>query len=104
MNVLGTENVLAACQEHGIRVLVYTSTPSVVIAGDDIVNGDESLPYAAKFLDNYTESKAAAEQLVLQANNTLTSSSSSVCVCVCVHSCVHSTLFVSVSISHFQMV
>src|SRR5690349_24598759 len=28
-NVLGTQNVIAACRAHGIGRLVYTSTPSV---------------------------------------------------------------------------
>ncbi|HWI23675.1 MAG TPA: NAD(P)-dependent oxidoreductase, partial [Lysobacter sp.] len=28
-NVVGTQNVLAACRAHGIARLVYTSTPSV---------------------------------------------------------------------------
>src|SRR5262245_3594005 len=32
-NVVGTENVLAACRSAGVRRLVYTSSPSVVFAG-----------------------------------------------------------------------
>src|SRR4051812_29031007 len=35
-NVVGTENVLAACREHRIAKLVYTSSPSVVFAGADM--------------------------------------------------------------------
>ena len=34
-NVLGTENVLAACRAHGVRRLVFTSSPSVAFAGVD---------------------------------------------------------------------
>ncbi len=67
-NVLGTRNVLEACQSHGIAHLVYTSSPSVVHGGGDIEGGDESLPYAEHFHAPYPETKARAEQLVLAAN------------------------------------
>ncbi len=67
-NVTGTANVLAACAEHGIDWLVYTSSPSVVHAGGDIENGDESLPNPEHFQSPYPETKARAERLVLAAN------------------------------------
>lgn len=67
-NVLGTENVLAACARHAIGLLVYTSSPSVVHSAGDIENGDESLPYPAHFQAPYPETKARAERLVLAAN------------------------------------
>jgi 2-alkyl-3-oxoalkanoate reductase len=67
-NVTGTANVLAACAEHGIGILVHTSSPSVVHGGGDIENGDESLPYAEHFHAPYPETKARAERLVLAAN------------------------------------
>ncbi len=69
INVQGTENVLQACREQGVPRLVYTSTPSVVFNGRDIAGGDESLPYAGKFLCHYARSKAMAEKMVLAANN-----------------------------------
>ncbi len=65
INVLGTENVLTACKKNRIRHLVYTSTPSVVFNGEDIVNGDEGLPYATRFLCHYARSKVMAEKMVL---------------------------------------
>lgn len=68
INVLGTGNVLQACHEQGVRRLVYTSTPSVVFNRRDIEGGDESLPYAGKFLCHYARSKAMAEKMVLAAN------------------------------------
>jgi len=68
-NVTGTENVLAACALHGIGLLVYTSSPSVVHVGGDIENGDESLPYADHFQAPYPETKARAERMVLAANS-----------------------------------
>ena len=67
-NVLGTRNILAACAEHGIRRLVYTSTPSVIHAGGDVEGADESLPVATHFETAYPATKAAAERLVLAAN------------------------------------
>lgn len=67
-NVGGTLAVLGACEIHGIRKLVYTSTPSVVHAGGDIEGGDESLPYPNHFAAHYPATKAAAEQQVLAAN------------------------------------
>ncbi len=67
-NVTGTENVLAACRKHGVRKLVYTSTPSVIYDGRDIAGGDESLPYPERFEAAYPETKAAAERRVLAAD------------------------------------
>jgi nucleoside-diphosphate-sugar epimerase len=67
-NVTGTENVIAACRKHGVRKLVYTSTPSVVHGGGDIEGADESLPYPDHFDAPYPETKAAAEKAVLAAN------------------------------------
>ena len=68
-NVIGTDNVLAACRTHGVESLVYTSSPSVVHGGGDIEHGDESLPYADHFQAPYPETKARAEQAVLAAND-----------------------------------
>ncbi len=67
-NVVGTDNVLAACRAHGVKRLVYTSTPSVVHSGRDIEGGDESLPYASAFAAHYPRTKAIAERRVLEAN------------------------------------
>ncbi len=67
-NVLGTQNVIAACHTHGISRLVYTSTPSVVHAGGDIEGADESLPYPDHFATHYPRTKAEAERAVLAAN------------------------------------
>lgn len=67
VNVVGTENVIAACRSAGVRRLVYTSTPSVVYAGP-IEGGNESLPYPKLFDAAYPETKAIAERAVLAAN------------------------------------
>lgn len=72
-NVVGTENVIAACRAHGISKLVYTSSPSVVFNGQDMEGVDESLPYPATFKSFYSQTKALAEQRVLAANGPLLS-------------------------------
>jgi nucleoside-diphosphate-sugar epimerase len=68
-NVIGTENVLAACRHHRIPRLVYTSSPSVVFDGKDETGIDESAPYPAKYLAHYPKTKAIAERSVLAANS-----------------------------------
>lgn len=68
INLTGTRNVLTACHKHGVRRLVYTSTPSVVFEHGDINGGNEDLPYAKRFLSHYAASKAQAEAEVLAAN------------------------------------
>lgn len=67
-NTLGTENVIAGCQQHGVERLVFTSSPSVVFDGREHADADESLPYAEHYLCHYPKSKALAEQQVLAAN------------------------------------
>ncbi len=67
-NVLGTENVLAACRLNGVGKLVYTSSPSVVFNGQDEAGIDESVPYPTRYLSHYPRTKAIAERLVLAAN------------------------------------
>ena len=68
INVGGADNVLSACLRQGVSKLIYTSTPSVVHAGGDLSNVDESTPYAKHFSTHYPRSKAIAEQRILQAN------------------------------------
>ena len=68
INTQGTLNVLAGCQAHGVGRLVYTSSPSVVFDGRDHLQADESLPYPERYLCYYPQTKALAEQAVLQAN------------------------------------
>lgn len=68
-NVIGTRNVVAACQEQGVGRLIYTSTPSVVFNGQPISGGDESLPYGQNWLCHYAHTKAIAEKEALAANS-----------------------------------
>ena len=68
-NVVGSKNVIAACRHHGITRLVHTSSPSVVFDGSDMEGVDESVPYPEHYEAFYPQTKAEAEQLVLQAND-----------------------------------
>ncbi len=68
-NVLGTQNVIGACRQHRVSRLVYTSSPSVVFDGEDMEGVDESVPYPFHFEAHYPMTKAAAERLVLSAND-----------------------------------
>lgn len=66
-NVAGTRNIIAACRRHGVKRLIYTSSPSVVFHGGDMEGADESVPYPSNFHAAYPRTKALAEQAVLQA-------------------------------------
>lgn len=68
INVLGTQHILDACRARGVRYLVFTSSPSVVMAGTDIDGADESLPYSPTYVGHYSPSKAEAERRVMAAN------------------------------------
>lgn len=68
-NVIGTRNILAACRQHGVRRLVYTSSPSVIFDGRSMAGVDESVPYPARHHSHYGATKALAEQEVLAAND-----------------------------------
>lgn len=70
VNADGTDNVIRACLEQGVRYLVHTSSPSIVHAGGDIDGADESLPIATHFTAPYPASKAEAERRVIAANGT----------------------------------
>ena len=67
-NVLGTRSVLAGCRAHGVKRLIYTSTPSVVYNGGDLKGVDESLPLTTACPSPYPLTKAIAEREVLAAN------------------------------------
>ena len=67
-NVRGTQNVLAACREHGVHRLVFTSSPSVVFDGRSMEGVNESVPYPQTHHSHYSATKALAEQAVLAAN------------------------------------
>ncbi len=67
INVNGTMHLLEAARVHGVGRFVYTSTPSVIgYAGE--VTGIGEAPYPDTWESLYGETKAKAEQAVLEAN------------------------------------
>lgn len=66
INVDGTKTILKAAQRAGATRFVYTASNSVVIGGEPIENGDETLAYTNRFNDLYTETKVVAEKWVLE--------------------------------------
>lgn len=70
-NVIGTNNVLAACRAHGIGKLIYTSTPSVTHRATHPVEGgnEANTPYGEHFKAAYPITKLIAEKAVLAAND-----------------------------------
>lgn len=67
-NVYGTRHVIEGCLEHGVRKLVFTSSPSVIYNQADMENVDESAPYPSRYLSDYPKTKALAEKEVIAAN------------------------------------
>lgn len=67
VNVQGTKNVIKACKKNNIKKLVFTSSASVVFAGEDQYGVDETVPYPSTFRDEYSRTKTEAEKLILQA-------------------------------------
>jgi len=68
VNLGGTESMLEAAKAQGVTRFVYISSGSVVYEGEDIENGDESLPYSSISQAPYADSKIAAEKYVLAEN------------------------------------
>ena len=68
VNVNGTKNLVHAAQAAGVKRFVYTASNSVVMGGQRISGGDETLPYTERFNDLYTETKVVAERFVLSQN------------------------------------
>ncbi|CCH61220.1 hypothetical protein TBLA_0E01630 [Henningerozyma blattae CBS 6284] len=69
VNVKGTRNLLDISKKLGIRAFVYTSSAGVIFNGQDIHNGDETWPIPEVPMDAYNETKAIAENMVLEAND-----------------------------------
>ncbi|HLY50860.1 MAG TPA: NAD-dependent epimerase/dehydratase family protein [Solirubrobacteraceae bacterium] len=67
-NVQGTENALRACTEAGVRRFVHVGTEAALLAGEPLVQVDETAPLRPDSPALYSSTKARAEQLVLAAN------------------------------------
>jgi len=68
VNIGGTEKVLQACREEGVRGLVYTSSMDVVCGTKPVVRADESIAYPTRYANEYARTKALAEQIALRAD------------------------------------
>jgi nucleoside-diphosphate-sugar epimerase len=67
-NVEGTRNVLGACAEAGVRRFVHCGTEAALMAGEPLVNVDETAPLRPDSRAPYPATKAKAEQAVRDAN------------------------------------
>lgn len=70
-NVDGTANVVRAVREAGVRRLVHVGTEAALMNGQPLVNASESAPLRPDSRASYPASKAAAEQVVIEANGSL---------------------------------
>ena len=68
VNYTGTENVIRACLENKVRILIYTGSLDAVYTGKPLVDITEDQPYPDKHPNMYCESKALAEVAVMKAN------------------------------------
>ena len=67
-NVVGTRNVLAACEEAGVERFVHCGTEAALMAGEPLVGVDETAPLRPDSRAPYPATKAKAEQAVRQAS------------------------------------
>jgi nucleoside-diphosphate-sugar epimerase len=67
-NVLGTHNALAGTADAGVSRFVHVGTEAALLAGEPLVNVDESAPLRPDSPSLYPSTKAMAEQAVRQAN------------------------------------
>ncbi len=70
VNYTGSLNIIEACKTHEIKRLVYISSASAVYEGEDIENGDETLPYSSISQAPYADSKIQAEKDMLAFSGT----------------------------------
>jgi nucleoside-diphosphate-sugar epimerase len=67
-NVLGTQNALEACARGGVRRFVHCGTEAALMAGEPLVNVDETAPLRPDSKAPYPATKAKAELAVREAN------------------------------------
>ncbi len=67
-NVQGTRNALEAARRAGVRRFVHVGTEAALMAGDPLVNVDETTPLRPESKAHYPATKAQAEIAVREAN------------------------------------
>jgi nucleoside-diphosphate-sugar epimerase len=68
-NVVGTQNALEACRSAGVRRFVHVGTEAALLAGQPLVDADETEPLRPDSPALYSATKARAEQAVRAANS-----------------------------------
>jgi nucleoside-diphosphate-sugar epimerase len=68
-NVIGTEHALEACRSAGVRRFVHVGTEAALLAGQPLVDADETAPLRPDSPALYASTKARAEQAVRAANS-----------------------------------
>ena len=68
-NVTGTENALEASRRAGVRRFVHCGTEAGLLAGEPLVNVDETAPLRPDSKALYSATKAQAEQAVRAASD-----------------------------------
>ncbi|MDQ3038033.1 MAG: NAD-dependent epimerase/dehydratase family protein [Myxococcota bacterium] len=68
-NVDGTQRMLDAAREGGVRRFVHVGTEAAIFDGHDLVDVDEDAPYPPRHRYLYSETKAEAERRVLAASD-----------------------------------
>jgi hypothetical protein len=69
VNVVGTERLLAAAKEAGVRRFVHVGTEAALFYGQEMRNIDETVPLAPNSPFPYSATKAKAERAVREAND-----------------------------------
>ncbi|KAK8095370.1 erg26- C-3 sterol dehydrogenase [Apiospora kogelbergensis] len=75
VNIEGTRNVVTACQQTGVKALVFTSSASIMSDNkNDLINASEAHPVIRGKAQSeyYSETKAEAESIALAANRSET--------------------------------
>lgn len=67
-NVEGTERMLAAAKQAGVKRFIHIGTEAALFKGEDLNDIDETFPYPEKTPFLYSETKKEAEIRVLKAN------------------------------------
>ncbi|GAC1358160.1 MAG: NAD(P)-dependent oxidoreductase [Ktedonobacteraceae bacterium] len=71
INVGGTQAVVDGCVEHGVKRLLYVSSPSVVFDGKDQYEVTEAAAYPRRFASIYSLTKKLGEDAVHAAPSSL---------------------------------
>lgn len=72
VTVEGTRSVLTAAHDTGVPRFVHCSTEAALLAGEPLIDADETTPLRPDSPAHYSAAKAIAEQLVADANSPLT--------------------------------